>query len=299
MDKLNEEKIQDLISPDWKFIKILGQGSFGLVIKAKHVENKNTVAIKIEDCHQKRPQLVYESKIYKLLQSYLGFAHYYKIFTCQGYNFLVIGLLGKNLNHLFTKMNHKFSLKTVLMLGIQMLQRLQNLHEQGFVHRDLKPENFAMGRKEYAHILYLLDFGLTKSFTDPKSAKHVKYKENNHLTGTARYVSINTHTGIEQSRRDDLESLGYILIYFLRGQLPWQNLPGTDKKVKYKMIMQKKIDFFNTLAQDLLSEFYEYFRYCSKLSFDETPNYDYLRGLFQRRLQKECFEFDYQYDWSE
>lgn len=148
-------------------------------------------------------------------------------------------LLGKSLEELNQLCKGKLSLKTVLLLGEQMIDRIQYLHHRHFLHRDIKPDNFVMGKNNKRHSVYIIDFGLAKRYLN-REGKHIKYKQGKELTGTARYASINTHVGVEQGRRDDLESLGYVLLYFLRGKLPWQGMPGKTKKIKYRNIMNKK-----------------------------------------------------------
>jgi serine/threonine protein kinase len=152
---------------------------------------------------------------------------------------MVIDLLGPSLEDLFNKCSRKFSLKTTLMLADQMLQRVEYLHSKNYVHRDIKPDNFLIGIGKNSHILYLIDFGLAKKYRDHNHV-HIPYKDNKHLTGTARYASVNNHLGIEQSRRDDLEGIGYVIIYFCKGSLPWQGLKAKTKLEKYNKICEKK-----------------------------------------------------------
>lgn len=135
---------------------------------------------------------------------------------------MVMDLLGKSLENLFEANARKFSVKTVVMFGIQALDRLEFLHNKHFIHRDLKPDNFLIGLDRHKHVIHLIDFGLSKKYIT-REGKHIPYRDGKNLTGTARYASINTHLGVEQGRRDDIESLCYIMLYFLRGSLPWMN----------------------------------------------------------------------------
>lgn len=147
-------------------------------------------------------------------------------------------------------------------------------------------------------MVYMIDFGLAKRYRDPKTGEHIPYRDNKSLTGTARYASVNTHLGIEQSRRDDLESIGYILIYFLKGTLPWQGLQAKHKNEKYDKIKEKKVQTtVEALTRGLPEEFGRYLNYCRNLKFEEKPDYNFLRQLFKDLMQKQGFDNDYNYDW--
>ncbi|XP_060215890.1 casein kinase 1-like protein 11 isoform X2 [Lycium barbarum] len=234
-----------------------------------------------------------------LLQGGMGIPHL-KWFGVEGeHSAMVIDLLGPSLEDLFNYCNRKFTLKTVLMLADQLINRVEYMHSRGFLHRDIKPDNFLMGLGRKANQVYVIDFGLAKKYRDLHTHKHIPYRENKNLTGTARYASVNTHLGVEQSRRDDLESLGYVLMYFLRGSLPWQGLRAGTKKQKYDKISEKKVlTPIEVLCKSYQSEFTSYFHYCRSLRFDDKPDYSYLKRLFRDLFIREGYQFDYVFDWT-
>ncbi|XP_027094787.2 casein kinase 1-like protein 10 [Coffea arabica] len=288
-----------VVGGKFKLGRKIGSGSFGELYLGVNIQNGEEVAIKLESVKTKHPQLHYESKIYMLLQGGTGIPNL-KWFGVEGeYNVMVIDLLGPSLEDLFNYCNRKFSLKTVLMLADQLINRVEYMHSRGFLHRDIKPDNFLMGLGRKANQVYIIDFGLAKKYRDLQTHKHIPYRENKNLTGTARYASVNTHLGVEQSRRDDLESLGYVLMYFLRGSLPWQGLKAGTKKQKYDKISEKKmLTPIEVLCKSHPSEFISYFHYCRSLRFEDKPDYSYLKRLFRDLFIREGYQFDYVFDWT-
>ena len=277
----------------------IGSGSFGEIYLGTNIHTNEELAIKLENVKTKHPQLLYESKLYRILQGGTGVPNV-KWFGVEGdYNVLVMDLLGPSLEDLFNFCSRKLSLKSVLMLADQMINRVEFFHSKSFLHRDLKPDNFLMGLGRRANQVYIIDFGLAKKYRDSTTHQHIPYRENKNLTGTARYASMNTHLGIEQSRRDDLESLGYILMYFLKGSLPWQGLKAGTKKQKYERISEKKVSTsIEALCRGYPSEFASYFHYCRSLRFDDKPDYAYLKRIFRDLFIREGFQFDYVFDWT-
>jgi serine/threonine protein kinase len=277
----------------------IGQGSFGNIYSAHHIQNGEKYALKIEKKNGSHSLLETETYILCYLKG--EGIPYIKSFGFSGeYNILVMELLGKSLELLFQENECKFSLKTVCMLADQMITRLEYIHKKYILHRDIKPDNFTLGRGKQSHIVYLIDFGLSKKYRSSKgNHEHIKYTENKKLIGTARYASINALKGCEQGRRDDLEALGYVLMYFLRGNLPWQGLKLNKGDDRYKKIYEKKK---NTTPEELCvgypKQFCEFIKYARSLSFEQEPNYNYLKKLIYNVMNKYDYSFDYLYDWG-
>lgn len=277
----------------------IGSGSFGDIYLGTTINTGEEVAIKLECIRTKHPQLHIESKFYKMMQGGIGIP---RIIWCGSegdYNVMVMELLGPSLEDLFNFCSRRFSLKTVLLLADQMISRIDYIHSRDFIHRDIKPDNFLMGLGKKGNLVYIIDFGLAKKFRDGRFKEHIAYKENKNLTGTARYASINTHLGIEQSRRDDLESLGYVLMYFNLGVLPWQGLKAANKRQKYERISEKKLSTtILTLCKGFPNEFANYLNYCRQMYFEQRPDYCYLRKLFRNLFHRLGFTYDYVFDWN-
>uniref|UniRef100_A0A674N1D0 non-specific serine/threonine protein kinase n=1 Tax=Takifugu rubripes TaxID=31033 RepID=A0A674N1D0_TAKRU len=277
----------------------IGSGSFGDIYLGSNIATGEEVAIKLECVKTKHPQLHIESKFYKMMQGGVGIPSIKWCGAEGDYNVMVMELLGPSLEDLFNFCSRKFSLKTVLLLADQMISRIEYIHSKNFIHRDVKPDNFLMGLGKKGNLVYIIDFGLAKKYRDARTHQHIPYRENKNLTGTARYASINTHLGIEQSRRDDVESLGYVLMYFNLGSLPWQGLKAATKRQKYERISEKKMSTpIEVLCKGYPSEFSTYLNLCRSLRFDDKPDYSYLRQLFRTLFHRQGFSYDYVFDWN-
>ena len=281
----------------------IGSGSFGQIYQCLNKKTNEIFACKIESINELKPQLYHESKIMILMKNCTGFPTCYDFIITDQDKILIMDYLGPNLDTIMNKLPSddnnikKFSIKTSLMIMIQGLERLRSLHEKLIIHRDIKPENFVIGPKNKERIIYLIDFGLSKKITNEKIIPSVKADRN--IIGTMRYISMYTHQGYEQGRRDDLESLFYIIIYFIKGELPWQNIKCKTKAEKYNKIFEikKNVTKNGELVEGLPLEMSKILEYILGLNFIEKPNYTLIKNAIEIILHKLNYSNDLQFDW--
>ena len=284
----------------YKLIRKLGQGSFGSIYQAQSKCSNKYYAVKLEEMRQNQFVLEEES----IFLSYLNCPRIPKLKTF-GYSgsliILVMELLGDSLDKIFDKLpSRKMSIRCVCNIAYQLLMIFEIIHNCNIIHRDIKPANVAIGFEEKSKFIYLLDFGLSKKYRSSKTKKHFPFVQGNKLIGNARYSSINALDGGTQSRRDDLESLGYLLLYLLLGRLPWQGHISHSKEDKYYKIREiKKNTTPEELCQGLPPQIQEYVEYTRNLEYEADPDYNYLKNLFLTILKHYNWEFDYYYDWDQ
>ena len=284
----------------YKLIRKLGQGSFGSIYQAQSKYSNKYYAVKLEDMRHGNFALEDES----IFISYLNCPRIPKLKSF-GYSgsliIMVMELLGNSLDKIFESLPYrKMSIRCVCNIAYQLLLIFEFIHSCNIIHRDIKPANVAIGCEEKSKYIYLLDFGLSKKYRSSRTKKHFPFVQNKILIGNARYSSINALDGGTQSRRDDLESLGYLLLYLLLGRLPWQGHLSRSKEDKYYKIKQIKR---NTTAEDLCQglppQFEEYVNYTRNLKYESDPDYNYLKNLFLNVLNQFNWTFDYYYDWDQ
>ena len=293
--------INELFFNKYKLIKKIGKGSYGIIYLCKDIASNEFFAAKLQNKNIYTNSLQNEYQIMKDINiDKIPNAKFYGENNL--YNILIMQLLGKSLEDIFEKILHKqkMPIHSVCNIAIQIIDILEQIHNKNYIHRDIKPSNFLFGNNSFNNnIIYLIDFGLAKKYRESNNAEHYEIKEENKLIGTARFASINAMEGLSQSRRDDLESLGYMLIYFLKGKLPWQNFLIKNKEERYNKIKQTKKEIsINELCSDCPEEIGQYITYVKNLKFDEEPNYNYLKNLFYEILNKTGNKFDYLYDWD-
>ena len=300
MSNTNERKdpfLGQIIFNKFKIIKRLGRGSFGNIFLVEY-QNK-LYAMKLENT--KKGYYILDKEIHLMSHLYGPRIPYVKSFgQCGYYNVLVMELLGKSLEDIKLMLpSKKMSIPCVCKLSYQMLQILEHIHQRSFLHRDVKPDNFIMGIGPNSKFLYMIDFGFAKTYRDPTTLAHHPMKKGTGITGTARFASINTLTGYTQSRRDDLESLGYVIIYIAKGTLPWANIKCDNKDELYNTILDiKKKTTPENLCSGLPAQFEEFIKYIRGMSYEQEPNYKYLRNLFLIVLQNLGGKMDFCYDWD-
>ncbi|OAX34482.1 kinase-like protein [Rhizopogon vinicolor AM-OR11-026] len=297
----NDSGTANIVGVYFRVGKKIGEGSLGVIFEGTNLLKLTTVAIKFEPRKADDPRLRDEFRSYRTLAGCPGIPQIYH-FGQQGlHNILVMDLLGPSLEDLFNMCGRKFSIKTVSMAARQMLSRVQAIHEKSLIYRDIKPDDFLIGcpGTKAANLIHVIDFGMAKHYRDPKTKQHIPYRERKSLNVMARYMSINTHLGRERSRRDDLEALGHVFMYFLRGSLPWQGLKAATNEQRYDKIGEKKMTIpINDLCEGYPEEFGVYLHYVRKLGFEETPDYDFLRELFTRVMRINGDVDDGVFDWN-
>ena len=293
----NKRTVEIRVGGRYRLGKKIGTGAFGEIFEGTDIFDNSSVAIKLEHNSVKYPQLLFEAKLLKSIPGTgIPVMHWFGI--AGEYNAMVMDLLGQNLEDLYNYCAKNFSLKTILMITIQMIERLKHVHDNHYIHRDIKPENFLIGKDTTAKTIYLLDFGLAKRYRDEYTHIHIPLKENRNLTGTARYASCNAHNGLEQSRRDDMESIAYVILYFFRKKLPWQGLKCKDKNEKHAKIKEMKMSITpEKLFEGLPKEFADYLTMVKKLGFEDEPAYKSYIQMFNKLFKAKEFEMDYIYDW--
>ncbi|KAK4980808.1 hypothetical protein LTR28_000791 [Elasticomyces elasticus] len=289
-------KVQDRrIDSKYSLVRKLGEGGFGAVYLGRDFDTGEEVALKLEHRDQCPSILEEEVETYATFQGLPGFPEVYWYGWQDDYKVMVFELLGPSLEDLFVFCGRRFSLKTTIMIMDQLLLRLEALHSKGLLHRDVKPQNCLLGNGTNGNVVYVTDFGLAQEY----AAKFDDFKEfpgrRSRLVGTARYASIRGHSG----QGDDLESLGYMMIYFMRGGLPWQGLKAHSREEKDWLVKEKKIALgIEELCSGLPEEFAEYMRLVKSVQQEPVPNYTTLRDLFGRVARREAIEYDSVFDWT-
>ena len=290
--------IGSLIFDKYKISEKLGSGTFGSVYKASY-ENQ-LYAIKIEDIKTGQNLLETEAKV----MSYLGGSALPLVKSfgkTDTQNILVMELMGYSLEYIFENfLERKMGVRCVCNIAYQMIEIAEFIHENHIIHRDIKPDNFVIGLNDKRKYIYLTDFGLCKKYRSAKTKMHYPWSQNKRLIGTARYASINALKGETQSRRDDLESIGYVLIYFLKGRLPWQGIKAKEKEERYRKILEKKMEISaEDLCEGFPREFANYINYTRRLKYDEDPDYNkFLKSSFISILKRDNNTLDCFYDWD-
>ena len=277
-------KENPIIFKKYKVKKKLGEGAFGDVYLGQTIENNQYVALKVEQRKIVKPILEAEAFLLYSIAG-LGIPEVKSFGKVKNYNILVEPLLGKSLFDIFAENHKKMPIEDVCLIGKQVIDRIQWVHSKYIVHRDIKPDNFLIGKKD-PNVIYLIDFGLSKKYRSSTTNKHIRFGFTGKLTGTVRFASANALRGGEQSRRDDIESIGYMLVYFLKQKLPWQGVQGNKKMERYLKIYKMKK---NTTPEQLCGDFpemVEYIDYAKKLEFEQEPDYNFLRKLFKRMLKR-------------
>lgn len=290
---------------EFEVIKRLGAGCFGEVWRGRNSKTQEEVAMKFESHDSKSaPQLFREAEVIKSLREGYsvpgtpqGIVESFYIGEEGAFNCMVMEILGKSLEDEVQACKGKLTAQTTTLIAEQVIQRIEFFHSKRMIHRDIKPENFMFGIKQRVHHVYIIDFGLSKLYWNVAKKSHAPMKNGLSLTGTARYASINAHKGLEQSRRDDLEAIGHMFLYFLRGALPWSGLDAKTQEEKYRKICEKKEQFpLPELCKGFPEPFEQYLRYCRDLGFTDKPDYNKLYEMIRSTRPPGAEDHSYQFN---
>ena len=274
-------------------------GSFSFIYEGINIETNEHVAIKLEPRNSQSENLLLQNEIFYL----------YKLRHCPGivkiittgrtkkYNILIEPLLGGTLYSLYLDQNKNFTLKDICLISLQCISRLESVHNKGIIHCDIKPENFCVGLRD-KRIIYLIDFGISKKYRSDRTKKHIQFNITKTMCGTARYASMNALSGLQLSRRDDLESLSYMILYFLTKKLPWQGITAKSLATRYKKIYEKKFELEKwDKFLSLPIQIQNFIKYCRNLGFSEDPNYKLMKNFFYDLMKQNEFVDDKNFSW--
>ena len=221
--KINDDFLSNnkLIFKKFRPIEKIGFGTYGNVYSAIRIKDQCMFAMKTEKITTKEKTLESEAYYLFLLQGGFGIPQFISYGQSKKYYILIETLLGKNLYQIFIEDKRTCKISDACLIGHQILDRLEWIHSKNLIYRDMKPSNFVIGRKD-PNVIYAIDFGLCKKYRSSKTGKHILPKTTSKFNGTLKYASSNVIKGKIPTRRDDLIALGYILIYLLKRELPWQ-----------------------------------------------------------------------------
>ena len=285
MDKFNDSFLKEnkVIFKKYKPLKIIGKGAFGKIYSTIRLKDKNIFAMKTERKNTLKKILETEAYFLFLLQGF-GIPKLITFGHTKNYNILIETLLDKSLHDIFIKTRKPCDLKNLCLIAIQLLERLEYIHSKNIIYCDVKPENFMIGIKD-PNVIYIVDFGLCKKYRSSKTGRHLLPRTTKKLSGTLRYSSVNVIKGKESSRRDDLISLGYVLIFLYKRDLPWtSDYESLNERTYFELVMTKLTNAGGDLFKNIPKELADYVKYCEKLKFEEDPNYNYMKGFFLKIL---------------
>ena len=302
MQDIPNDLFNKIIFGKFKIIKEEGNGRYSTVFSAKNIINQELVALKIQDKKKTRNDGDLEKEAYYLFQiKGIGIPRIITYGHSGKYNILVEELLGKSLEQLFkenTKKSKNIRLKDMLMAGLQIIERIHLIHSNYILHLDIKPDNFLVGKTNKS-LIYIIDFGLARKYRSSRTGKHIMFSKGGYFPGNLKYSSRNTMKGIMPSRRDDLESIGYMLIYLYTQHLPWDNISTKNKNELAKKIYEiKSLIPIKMICENAPNEMNEFMKYVKSLKFEEEPNYNYLIKILENMLKKINQVNDMHFSWT-